>query len=260
MLGPSQRCRYEPITSIPSQLNVALYTFLTKANKTVQAADDALNMLQKFQGGINQHKLNLQRGVLSGMVQSSDECKDGIECIKQSYLSLYATRSPDSVLSWAGIQYHINKFVSGVNIRDLLKWIDKYGKNMSESLSEGVIKFVGIPMIGLLQYLESDYITYCVPSNASSGLGTRPVDYIYVNGTMTSQKTNKTLDGKERIMEGKQAYARVLSYFTSTNYTPGKYGLFIILKFKLILKNARTIQEVMHSFTAELLIEYGVIR
>ena len=227
MLGPSQRCRYEPITSIRNELNLALYIFLTKANKTIQAVEDAMIMLPKFQIGISQYKLNLQRGVTSGMVRSVDECKDGIECIKRSYLSLYTTRNPDSVLSWAGVSYRITKFVSGVEIPVLSQWIAKYGKNMTESLSEAVVKFVGLPMIDLLQYLENDHITYCVPSNVSSGLGTRPVDNVYVNGTRTSIRTNQTLDGRKRILEGKQAYAGVLSYFTSTSHTPGKYELLI---------------------------------
>ena len=229
MLGPSQRCRYEPITSIPSELNLALYIFLTKANKTIQAAEDTMNMLKKFQIGISQYKLNLQRGVASGMVRSLDECKNGIECIKRSYLSLYTTRNPYSVLSWAGVGYRVTKFISGVEIPVLSQWIAKYGENMSESLSEAVVKFVGLPMIDLLQYLENGHITHCVPSNVSSGLGTRPVDYVYINGTRTSIRTSKTLDGRERIMEGGQAYAGVLSYFTSTNHTPGEYGLLILL-------------------------------
>ena len=229
MLGPSQRCRYEPITSIPSEINVALYVFLTKANKTIQAAEDAINMLTKFQIGISQYKLNLQRGVASGMVRSLDECKDGMDCIKRSYLSLYTTRNPDSVLSWAGVGYRITKFISSVEIPLLSQWIAKYGETMSESLSEAVVKFVGLPVIDLLQYLENEHIAHCVPSNVSSGLGTRPVDYVYVNGTRTSQRTSKTLDGRERIMEGRQAYTGVLSYFTSTNHTPGKYGLLIFL-------------------------------
>ena len=228
MLGPSQRCSDEPIASIPSHLNVALYLFLTKANKTSKAAEDVWNMLPKFQEGIIQYNLNLQRGVTSGMVRSLDECRDGIECMKRKYLSLFTTRRPDSVLSWVGVRYRITNFVSGVPVRDLSQWIAKYGINMSESLFEGVVKFVGLPVVSLFEYLEGDYMTHCVPSNVSSGLGTKPVDNIYVNGTRTSEQTSKTLDGRERIMDGKHAYAEVLSYFTSTNYTPGKYWLMLL--------------------------------
>lgn len=189
----------------------------------MKAAEDAMNMLPKFQQGIDQYKLNLQRGVMSGMVRSISECAEGIECIKQYNLDLYTRRKPDAVLSWYGVHSRIQDFVSHVSIRDLSAWIEKYGKNMSDSLSEGVIKFVGTPLVSLFEYLENDHMTHCVPGNVSSGLGTRPVDYVYFNGSRTSKTTNQTLDGTEKIMKGKKAYKDILSYFTTTSYTPGKY-------------------------------------
>jgi len=105
---------------------------------------------------------------------------------------------------------------------DLSAWIEKYGKNMSDSLCDSVIKFVGTPLVSLFEYLENDHMTHCVPGNVSSGLGTRPVDYVYFNGTRTSKKTNQTLDGTEKIMKGKEAYKEIISYFTTTSYSPGK--------------------------------------
>lgn len=225
MLGPSQRCNSEPIASLAGHVNLALYIFLTKENRTLKVAEDALNMLLKFREGINQYKLNLQAGVLSGMVRSVSECIEGIECIKRNYHDLFTRKMPDAVLSWPGVRYRIQNFVSGVTIRDLSAWTDKFGKNMSDSLYEGVIKLVGTPIVSLFEYLENDHMAHCTPNNVSSGLGTRPVDYVYFNGTQTSKRTNQTLDGRERIMKGRDAYKEVLSYFTTTNYTPGKYSL-----------------------------------
>ena len=224
MLGPNQRCKSEPIASLSSHVSRGLYIFLTKENKTMTAAEDALNMLPKFQQGIDQYKSNLQRGVTSGMVRSIDECAQGIECMKQYNLDLFTRKKPDVVLSWYGVHSRIQDFVSHFPIRHLSAWIDKYGKNMSESLNDGVIKFIGTPLVSLFEYLENDHMTYCVPGNVSSGLGTRPVDYVYFNGTRTSQMTNQTLDGTEKIMKGKDAYREILSYFTTTSYTPGKYS------------------------------------
>ena len=223
MLGPSQRCKSEPITFLSSHVNRGLYIFLTKENKTMKAAEVAMNMLPKFQQGIDQYKLNLQRGVTSGMVRSISECAEGIECIKQYNLDLFTRKKPDAVLSWYGVHSRIQDFVSLVPIRDLSAWIEKYGKNMSDSLNDGVIKFVGTPLVSLFEYLENDHMTHCVPSNVSSGLGTRPVDYVYFNGSRTSKTTNQTLDGTEKIMKGRKAYKDILSYFTTTSYTPGKY-------------------------------------
>ncbi len=224
MLGPSQRCRSEPIASLKGHVNLALYIFLTKENRTLKVAEDAMNMLPKFQEGINQYKLNLQAGVTSGMIRSVSECAEGIECIKRTYLDLFTRKMPSAVLSWPGVRYRVQHFISGVPIRDLSAWIDKYGKNMSDSLYKSVVKFVGTPLVNLFQYLESDHMTHCVPNNVSSGLGTRPVDYVYFNGTRAAKETNQTLDGKERIMKGKDAYEGILSYFTTTSYTPGKYS------------------------------------
>lgn len=223
MLGPSQRCKSEPISSLSGHVNLFLYIFLTKENKTLKVAEDAINMLPKFQEGINHYKLNIQRGVTSGMIRSKSECTEGIECIKRYYRDVFTREVPDAVLSWPGVRYRIQDFISGVPIRDLTAWSDRYGKNMSDSLYEGVVKFVGSTLVSLFEYLKNDHMTHCVPSSVSSGLGTRPVDYVYFNGTRTSKKTNQTLDDKERIMKGKEAYEAVLSYFTTTNYTPGKY-------------------------------------
>ena len=188
----------------------------------MKAAEDAMNMLSKFQQGIDQYKLNLQRGVTSGMVRSIRECVEGIECMKQYNLNLFTRKKPDAVLSWYGVRSGIQDFVSHVPIRDLSAWIEKYGKNMSDSLCDSVIKFVGTPLVSLFEYLENDHMTHCVPGNVSSGLGTRPVDYVYFNGTRTSKKTNQTLDGTEKIMKGKEAYKEIISYFTTTSYSPGK--------------------------------------
>ncbi|KAJ7392818.1 hypothetical protein OS493_010478 [Desmophyllum pertusum] len=223
MLGPSQRCKSEPIASLQRHVNVALYIFLTKGSKTLKVAKDAMDMLPKFQEGINQYKLNLQRGVASGMIRSVSECTAGVECMKRNYLDVFTRNTPEAVLSWPGVRSRIQDFVSRVPIRNLSAWIDTYGKNMSDSLYDGVAKFVGTPLVSLFEYLQNDHMIHCVPGNVSSGLGTRPVEHVYINGTRTSEKTNQTLDGSERIMKGKDAYAGILSYFTTTSYTPGKY-------------------------------------
>lgn len=223
MLGPGQRCTSDPIASLSSHVNLALYIFLTKGNTTFKVAQDAMNMLPKFREGINQYKLNLQRGVASGMIRSISECAEGIGCMKRKYLNLFTHKTPETVLSWPGVHHRIEKFVTRVKMRDLSSWIDAYGKNMSDSLNDGVVQFVGVPLVNLFEYLENDHMTHCVPGNVSSGLGTKPVDFVYVNGTKTSVMTNQTLDGKEKIMKGKDAYAGLLSYFTTTKYTAGKY-------------------------------------
>ncbi|PFX32480.1 hypothetical protein AWC38_SpisGene2683 [Stylophora pistillata] len=223
MLGPNQRCTSEPITSLPAHLRVALYIFLKNQNKTLKVAENAMKILPKFREGIQQYKFNLQRGVASGMIRSRSECAEGLNCMKGKYRDLFTRKSPEAVLSWYGVRRDIENFARHVNMQDSSLWINKYGKNMSDSLTNAVVEFIGMPLVSLFDYLENDHMAHCVPSNVSSGLGTRPVDHVYVNGTKTSVKTNQTLDGKERIMKGKDAYAEILSYFTTTKYTPGKH-------------------------------------
>ena len=222
MLGPGQRCTLEPIASLPLHLNIALYIFLTNQNKTLKVAEDFIKMLPKFREGIQRYKLNLQRGVTSGMIRSRSECVEGIDCMKGKYRDLFTQKSPEAVLSWYRVHNRIENFARHVKPQDLSSWIEKYGKNMSDSLTNSVVKFIGMPMVSLFDFLENDHMAHCVPDNVSSGLGTRPVDHVYINGTKTSIKTNQTLDGKERIMKGKDAYAEIVSYFTTTKYTPGK--------------------------------------
>ena len=61
---------------------------------------------------------------------------------------------------------------------------------------------------------------YCVPSNVSSGLATRPLSYVYVNGTPdTSRKTNMSLPTGE-ILDGKTSYKKIVSFFTTNSMNP----------------------------------------
>ena len=72
------------------------------------------------------------------------------------------------------------------------------------------------------RYLRKVHVQYCVPSNVSSGLATRPLSYVYVNGTPdTSRKTNMSLPTGE-ILDGKKSYKDIVSFFTTNSMTPDK--------------------------------------
>ena len=221
MLGPSQRCRAEPITSLKSHLNVAIYVHLTKGNQPLSDADNFLRILSKFEEGIDTYKSNLQRGVKSGMVRSTSECLQGIDCMRQWYPFLSSSKSAKNIFRWY-TSNRLQNFVSRLSPEELSQWTAKHGKNISRSLLDGVIKFVGKPLVRLFEYLENNYTLHCVPDNVSSGMFARPVDHVYVNGTRTAEETNPTLADGQNIINGKQAYASVLSYFTTTNLTAGE--------------------------------------
>ena len=61
---------------------------------------------------------------------------------------------------------------------------------------------------------------HCVLSNVSSGLATLPLPYVYVNNTADkSRPTNKSLPTGE-ILNGKESYKQIVSYFTTNTMTP----------------------------------------
>ena len=58
-----------------------------------------------------------------------------------------------------------------------------------------------------------------MPSNVASGLASLPLQYVYVNGTKTSQTTNPKLPTGEAL-DGKKSYEKIMSYFTTNSMTP----------------------------------------
>ena len=54
----------------------------------------------------------------------------------------------------------------------------------------------------------------------SSGLAGLPVDYVYINLTADRKRlTTKKLPTGE-LLNGKESYEKIVSYFTTTNITP----------------------------------------
>ena len=69
-------------------------------------------------------------------------------------------------------------------------------------------------------YLENQHLRHCVPSNVSSGLATRPLSFVYVDGFPNkSSPTTKRLPTGE-LIQGNMSYTNILPYFTSSDITP----------------------------------------
>ena len=68
-----------------------------------------------------------------------------------------------------------------------------------------------------IRYLESDYSKHCVSSDISSGWSSLPLKYVYVNNTPTVRTTGQLPTGEP--LDGKTAYDKLLSYWTTTNVT-----------------------------------------
>ena len=69
-------------------------------------------------------------------------------------------------------------------------------------------------------YLENQHLRHCVPSNVSSGLATRPLSFVYMDGFPNkSSPTTKKLPTGE-LIQGNMSYTNILPYFTSSDITP----------------------------------------
>ena len=79
---------------------------------------------------------------------------------------------------------------------------------------------VGEPIVDLINYMEKEHLRHCLPEDLSSGLASLPVDYIYLDGKRTTQRTTKTLPLTGQALSGKNSYKNMLFYFTTSDITP----------------------------------------
>lgn len=221
MLGPGRYCTrtFKGITSIESQLATMLLLFRPK---TAAELEDDLLFLEQFKIGINQFQENLKNGIRTGMVGSVTVCKEGKQCLEDTYVEIASQKSGRGIL--AGFTNSIDSFLSKMSPDELAKILEKHGVNATALVEESVIKNVGSPLAGLFEYLEKEHLPHCLPSNVSSGLGTLPVDRVYFNGNRTLERTNTTLKGGDSVMPGKESYGNFLSFSTTQNITPGNHN------------------------------------
>ncbi|KAJ7377641.1 hypothetical protein OS493_027718 [Desmophyllum pertusum] len=70
------------------------------------------------------------------------------------------------------------------------------------------------------RFLETEYISHCVPNNVSSGLSSLPLPYVYVDGVVKNdQPTTQALPSGHKL-NGTQAYLKFISIFTTLDFTP----------------------------------------
>ena len=69
------------------------------------------------------------------------------------------------------------------------------------------------------RFLATESMQHCVPSTVSSGLANLPLDYVYVNGSRTNQRTTKKLPTGEPL-DGKKSYEMIMPYFTTLDISP----------------------------------------
>lgn len=190
--------------------------------KTAAELEDDLLFLEQFKIGINQFQENLKNGIRTGMVGSVTVCKEGKQCLEDTYVEIASQKSGRGIL--AAFTNSINSFLSKMSPDELANILEKHGVNATALVEDSVIKNVGSPLAGLFEYLEKEHLPHCLPSNVSSGLGTLPVDHVYFNGNRTLERTNTTLNGGDSVMPGKESYGNFLSFSTTQNITPGNHN------------------------------------
>lgn len=217
MLGPGRYCyrTFKGITSIKQQLTTV---FLLFAPKTASELEAALNLLAKFKTGINQFKENLKSGIRTGMVGSVTVCKEGKECLEDIYIEVSLQQSGRGILT--AFQDQISTFVSELSSQEAAKIMAKHGMNGADLVEESLVRNVGSPLLDLFEYLENEHLSHCLPTNVSSGLGTLPVNHVYLNGSKTLEMTNPTFREGDTVLPGKESYKNFLSYYTTQEITP----------------------------------------
>ena len=150
----------------------------------------------------------------------------GYHCIKQRYSAVGRFFNGGDILhewfSWrmlSKFKFYLNRLHPNISTR----WQVKYGQSIKTSLEQTLVKHFGKPLAKLLQYLNTEHMSHCVSSSASSGLASRPLPYVYNEGVANlSHPTTQQLPSGEKL-DGRKAYERLLAFFTTTEeHTPGQ--------------------------------------
>ncbi|XP_015750670.1 PREDICTED: uncharacterized protein LOC107330606 [Acropora digitifera] len=215
MLGPNFFC-WQPICHLGTEMSNHLHYFEPRNITDLEAIS---NILQAYNKSIHQYIENVKLGVKSGMVGSVEECRAGLDSIKHMYSHIAVSHT--GVLQ-EGFTVMLQKpsFYKELTQDARGEWQNRTGRTVLDYVKNLLIENVGKPLNNLISYLENEHMSHCVPSNVSSGLFSRPLRYVYIDGKPdTAQPTTRTLGTGEEIT-GAQSYSRILSFFTTTDITP----------------------------------------
>ena len=156
------------------------------------------------------------------MIRTEIDCQAGVDALKESYIQLSLSGEAAGILAeWFAKSYlktdYFAKLASGVDD----KWTkDNNGENVNASIAKALEEGIGQPLLDLINYLDNEHKSHCLPNDLASGLANLPVDFVFINGTPDkNQPTNKTLPTGERL-NGTESYKLILSYFTTTDISP----------------------------------------
>ena len=158
------------------------------------------------------------------MIRTVIDCQAGVDALKESYRQLSLANTSEGVLNERFGKSYLNAdYLANLEKGVDEKWAkDHSGKNVNASLKEALQEGVGQPLLDLINYLDHEHKSHCLPNDLVSGLANLPVDYVYNNGVPDkNQPTKKTLPTGEPL-NGTESYKLILSYFTTTDISPEK--------------------------------------
>ncbi|XP_068748355.1 uncharacterized protein [Montipora capricornis] len=218
LLGPDLFC-WQPICSLSYEINAYAHYVKPKTYDDVQKLTD---VIRKHKRPIDRYRENVELGVKSGMVRTVIDCQAGVDALKESYRQLSLAGNSEGILrEWFAKGYlnplYLLHLDDGVDV----EWRKQHhGKSVNMSIQEALKEGVGQPLLDLINYLDIEHKSHCLPNDLASGLSNLPVDYVYINGTPDkNQPTNKTLPTGETL-NGTESYKMILSYFTTTDISP----------------------------------------
>ena len=220
MLGPGPNCWFDDTSLASARTGVRFQLVTIRRHfepKTIRDMEVVLDFIKDFKTGIKQRKANIELGVKAGMVRTKDACKAGLLCMKRVFSGVGNTSHP---LQWLK-GFNLDTFVTSATGNTSSDWQKIHNQTMKSSLHQALVKNVEEPLAELFTYLENEHMKSCPPQNASSGMGTIPLKYVYHDEVETGERTNQTLGNGDQIVSGREAYQTVLSFYTTTNHTAG---------------------------------------
>lgn len=186
---------------------------------TVNEMETLRDKFKEVGTSFDQFVANMRLGVEAGMVRSIDECKAGLDGLKNRYTDVAFNGATGIYQSRLLKPFLESKFLSEMKADQLTEWKAKSGKSVNESLHEFILDHVGKPIDRMLRFIEDEYIQHCVPENIATGLSSLPLKYIYVNGSQTNTETTQKLPSGETL-KGLDSYLKLLQHFTTNSQTP----------------------------------------
>ncbi|KAJ7374134.1 hypothetical protein OS493_009471 [Desmophyllum pertusum] len=148
-----------------------------------------IDTIKKHKTPIDRYRQNVQLGVKSGMIRTVIDCQAGVDALKESYRQLSLANTSEGVLNERFGKSYLNAdYLANLEKGVDEKWAkDHSGKNVNASLKEALQEGVGQPLLDLINYLDHEHKSHCLPNDLASGLANLPVDYVYNNGEILAE-------------------------------------------------------------------------